>query len=280
MTEAIKSLQNPLIKQAVALREAKERRESGLTLIDGVREIYRAYAAEVEIEKVLVCSALLRERQDQHVLGLLKQRQVKIIEIVESVFEKIAFGQRLEGLLAIARVPQRSVSDLKPAGNALYVIAEGLEKPGNIGAILRTCDAADVDGLLLVDSKTDLYNPNVIRASTGTVFSVPTAIANNQAIVDFLDRYKIKTCSLFPESAKSYTDIDLTGPMAIVLGSEDKGLSEFWRKQADMDMKIPMKGKADSLNVSVCAAIVIYEAIRQRSLVQDQPVLRRSAKKF
>ncbi|MEI7997885.1 MAG: RNA methyltransferase [Candidatus Omnitrophota bacterium] len=278
--ETITSLQNPWIKQVVALRDVKARRETRLTLVDGVREIYRAHDAGVVIDRVFVCPSFLEGRDEHHLLALLKQQQVKIVEVIESVFEKIAFGQRLEGLLAVSHIPQKSLSDLRPLGNSLYVIAEGLEKPGNIGAILRTCDAAGVDGLILVDTKTDLYNPNVIRASTGTVFSVPTAIADNQAILDFLNRYKISTCSLFPQSLTNYTEADLTGPMAIVLGSEDKGLSDFWRQHTDVDMKIPMCGKADSLNVSVCAAVVIYEALRQRSLVSAPPILRRSAKKF
>lgn len=278
--EKITSLQNPLIKEAVALRDVKARKENHLTLIDGVREIQRAYNAEVEMERVFFCPDLIQGREEYELLGLLKGRGVKTIEVIESVFEKIAYGQRMEGLLAVSRIPKKSLTDFKPTGSSLYVIAEGLEKPGNIGAILRTCDAAGVDGLVLVDSKTDLYNPNVIRASTGTVFSVPTAIADNKAILAFLERFKIQSCSLFPESEKDYTDVDLAGPLAIVLGSEDKGLSEFWRKNSTTSMKIPMRGKADSLNVSVCAAIVIYEAMRQRSLKQAPSVFRRSAKKY
>lgn len=278
--EVITSLQNDSIKQAIALREAKARREYGFTLIDGIREIYRAYDAAIEIDRIFVCPSLLEEREGYHLLGLLKEQKVKILEVTNNVFEKIAFGQRMEGLLAVSRIPHKSLSDIKPAGTSLYVIAQALEKPGNIGAILRTCDAAGVDGLLLVDAKTDLYNPNVIRASTGTVFSVPTAVADSQAVLDFLDRYKIKTCSLFPESKTNYTDVDLTGPVAIVLGSEDQGLNEFWQKNTSVDMKIPMNGKADSLNVSVCCAIVVYEALRQRGLVQNSPIVRRSAKKF
>ena len=264
--EIITSSQNEIIKQTIALRDAKARRESGLTLIDGVREIERACAAKVTIEKVFVCPSLLEDRDTEGLLGILKKHNVKTIEVNASVFEKMAFGQRLEGILAVSRIPHKSLSDFKPSGTSLYVIAQALEKPGNIGAILRTCDAAGVDGLLLVDAKTDLYNPNVIRASTGTVFSVPTAIADSQTVLDFLKRYKIKTCSLFPEGRHIYTDVDLRGSVAIVLGSEDKGLNDFWQKHTDMDMKIPMNGKADSLNVSVCAAIVIYEALRQRKV--------------
>ena len=278
--EIITSVQNESIKQVIALREAKTRREYGLTVIDGLREIHRALDAGVTIERVYVCPPLLQGRDDQHLMTQLKTHHIKLIDVTEAVFEKIAFGQRLEGLVAVCRIPQRSLVDIKPSGSSLYVIAQALEKPGNIGAILRTCDAAGVDGLLLVDAKTDLFNPNVIRASTGTVFSVPTVMADSQSVLDFLTRYKIKTCSMFPQSSSLYTDVDLTGSVAIVLGTEDKGLSEFWQKHTDMQIKVPMRGKADSLNVSVCAAIVIYEAIRQRSLVAPDPVLRRSAKKF
>lgn len=263
--EIITSLQNPLIKQTFGLREASVRRESQLILIDGIREIERAHHAGVEIDKILICRPLLQRRQSQQLSALLKESS-KIIEVNQRVFEKMAFGQRLEGLLAIARIPHKAISDLKSKAQGLYVIVESLEKPGNLGAILRTCDAAGVDGLLIADLKTDLYNPNVIRASTGCVFTVPTAIADHQAILDFIKRYKIKTCGLFPQGHQEYHQADLTGPLAIILGSEDKGLSDFWHQHADTSMKIPMQGQADSLNVSVCAAIVIYEALRQRKL--------------
>ncbi len=263
--DPITSIHNLSLKQAMALRDRKARRESQLMLIDGVREIHRACGAGVEIEKVFVCRPLLGGCDEYHLLDLFKQKQVKIVEVTQAVFEKIAYGQRTEGMLAIGRIPQKSLSDFKPRGQSLYVVAQSLEKPGNIGAILRTCDAAGVDGLLIADAQTDLYNPNVIRASTGTVFSVPTASADHQTILDFLRRYKIKTCGLFVQSPKDYTQTDFTGPVAIILGSEDKGLSDFWKKNTDVAMKISMKGQADSLNVSVCAAIVIYEALRQRA---------------
>ncbi len=263
--EVITSLQNPLIKQTIALREAGVRREKQFMLIDGVREIERACHAGVEIDKIFVCRPLWQRRPQQQLLALLKQ-SAKIIEVNQTVFEKMTFGQRLEGLLAIARMPHKALCDLKPKAQGLYVMVESLEKPGNLGAILRTCDAAGVDGLLIADVKTDLYNPNVIRASTGCVFTVPTAIADHQAILDFVKRYKIKTCGLFPQGHQEYTQADLTGPLAIILGSEDKGLSDFWHQHADTSIKIPMQGQVDSLNVSVCAAIVIYEALRQRSL--------------
>jgi TrmH family RNA methyltransferase len=276
----ITSSQNSLIKQVIGLRDAKNRRDEGLTLIDGLREIQRAMDAGVDIEKVFSCPPMLQGKEDRTILAKLKAMNTPLIEVSSSIFEKIAFGQRLEGLLAMARTPDRSLSHLKPSAHSLFVIAQALEKPGNIGAILRTCDAARVDGLILVDAKTDLFNPNVIRASTGTVFTVPTAIADSQTVLDFLKRYKIRTLGLFPQSQSLYTEVDMTGSTAVVLGSEDKGLNDFWKKHSDVDMKIPMSGKADSLNVSVCAAIVIYEAIRQRGSIIDPSVLRRSAKKF
>lgn len=278
--EIITSLQNESVKQTLALREARGRREYGLTLIDGLREISRALDAGVLMERVYYCPFVGRHQECQELLARIRDARVKVLETTPSVFEKMAFGQRAEGLLGVCRVPERSLIDIKPKGNSLFVIAQALEKPGNIGAILRSCDAAGVDGLLLVDAKTDLYNPNVIRASTGTVFTVPVASASSQAVYDFLKRYKISSCGLFPQAKELFTQIDFTGPVAIVLGSEDQGLNEFWHEHADIKMKLPMLGIADSLNVSVCGAIVVYEALRQRGLGSNSPVQRRSAKKF
>jgi TrmH family RNA methyltransferase len=276
----ITSAGNAHIKQAMSLREAKARREEGLTVIDGLREIQRAFRAEIQIEKVFICPSMLVSKDASNLLTHLKKIKTQLIEVNAQILEKIAFGQRLEGMVAIARIPQRSLASLKPSAKAIFVIAQGLEKPGNIGAILRTCDAVGVDGLILVETKTDLFNPNVIRASTGTVFSVPTAVADSKAVKEFLNRYRIRSCGLFPQAQELYSDIDYTDSIAIVLGSEDKGLDDFWKRQTDEQMKIPMKGMADSLNVSVCSAIVLYEAVRQRQSNSAPEAIRRSAKKF
>jgi RNA methyltransferase, TrmH family len=252
----ITSLQNPLIKQIVALRESKARRETGLTLIDGRREVERAIAAGIEIEKVLVCPKFL---------GKESVNFKDAIEVSDKIFEKIAYGQRVDGVIAIAHVTYKKLTDLKLSTKPLIVVIESVEKPGNLGAILRTCDGAGVEALLICDPKTDLYNPNVIRASIGAIFTVPTAVGSKEEILAFIRKKNIKTLGTFPEAKDIYTRVSLKGPLAIVLGTEDEGLSPFWQKNCDVKVKIPMNGKADSLNVSVSAAIVIYEALRQRS---------------
>ena len=248
----ITSTQNSLIKEVLALR--KTRKESDLILIDGMREIQRALSAGVKIEKIFYSSKLLIDFDKS-----------KLVEVSEKVFEKITYGERGTGAVALARVFPRKLSDLKLPSNPFVVVLESVEKPGNLGAIVRTCDGAGVDALLICDPKTDIYNPNVIRASTGTVFHVPVAAGTNEQIADFLQRKKISVAGAFPEAAKVYTQANLKGPLALALGTEDKGLSPFWQKRCDQKLKIPMQGWADSLNVSVSAAILIYEARRQRS---------------
>jgi RNA methyltransferase, TrmH family len=251
----ITSNQNPLVKQVMDLREPKGRKAQGLILIDGAREVSRAIEAGVKIEKLFYCPTLAKETINAS----------NAIEVSPKVFEKLAYGQRLDGVIAIASVKRKHFDDLKLPDNPLIVVVESVEKPGNLGAILRTCDGAGVDAVLVGDAKTDLYNPNVIRASLGAVFSVPSASGTNDDIAAFLKKKNIKTLGTFVDAKEVYTKANLKGPLAIVLGTEDHGLSNFWKGQCDLKVKIPMKGQADSLNVSVSAAVVIYEALRQRS---------------
>ncbi len=180
------------------------------------------------------------------------------------MFARLAYGQRQEGIVAIARAVPSTLSGLALSAQPLVVVVESIEKPGNLGAVLRTCDAAGVEALLVSDPQTDVFNPNVIRASLGTVFSVPIAIASPQDIVAFLQARKIQIFGLFPDAVQEYTQTHFSDGMAIVLGAEDKGLSAFWQTQCAHKVRIPMRGLADSLNVSVSAAIVIFEAVRQR----------------
>jgi RNA methyltransferase, TrmH family len=255
----ITSLQNSLIKKAQALREARERRERGMTIIDGAREIKRAFEAGIIFSQVFY----VKGRQD----ALLKQLQSPKIECVEvsgQVMEKLAFGERWEGIIAVVKTPVLSLKDLKLSAHPLVVVLESLEKPGNLGAVLRTCDGAGVEAVLVGDPKTDVYNPNVIRSSTGVVFSIPVVCAASLEISSFLKSRKIKICASGPLAPKLYTRVDFKGAWALVLGSEDHGLSDFWLRQADETVKIPMNGRADSLNVSISAAIILYEALRQR----------------
>lgn len=244
-------------KEIIALREPKARRETGLTLIDGAREIQQALAAGVEVQKIIY------SKRYQVPFG--KKVDGTFVEVSDKVFAKLAYGERSGGVVAVARVRPRTLDSLKLSANPLVVVVESIEKPGNLGAILRTCDGAGADALLIGDPKTDIYNPNVIRASLGAVFTVPVVAGANADISAFLKQKGIKMLGTFPDAKEAYTRANLKGPLAIVLGTEDKGLSKFWQDKCAIKVRIPMRGKADSLNVSVSAAVVLYEALRQRS---------------
>jgi TrmH family RNA methyltransferase len=257
--EKITSLQNGWVKKLRALREAGERREAGMTVIDGDREIRRALAAGVVIEKIFWVRG-----QQEAFLRELSAAKIDAVEVSGQVMEKLAYGERHEGLMALARTPVVTLQDLKLSARPLVVVLESLEKPGNLGAILRTCDGAGVEAVLVCDPKTDLFNPNVIRSSTGTVFSLPVVCQEREVVLAFLKSKKIKICASTPAAQKIYTQADFKGAWAVVMGSEHKGLTGFWLSAAQVTVKIPMKGRADSLNVSTSAAIILYEALRQR----------------
>jgi len=259
--DKITSLTNPHVKDLVRLRTASHRRDSGLTIVDGIREIVRALEAGVRFREVYVCEGYDIPATCSRNL---EASGARFYTTSKGVFAKMAYGEREEGILGVCAIPQRSLADLRLDGNALVVVIEQVEKPGNLGAILRTCDGAGVAGVLVCDSKTDLYNPNVIRASVGTVFTVNTVQCPSDEALRFLKSKGIKICAASPQAQTVYTRIDLTAAAAIVLGSEQEGLSDFWDKNADARVKIPMRGAADSLNVSTSAAILIYEALRQR----------------
>jgi len=248
-----------LVKEAHALREARERRKQGLTIIDGGREIKRAFEAGMVLDQVFYLQG-----QHEDLLKKLRLRKVEAIEVAANVMEKLAYGERHEGIVAVARIPSLALNDLKLSPQPLVVVLESLEKPGNLGAILRTCDGVGVEAVLVCDPQTDIYNPNVIRASTGAVFNIPVAGAAAEEVLAFLKAKRIKICASTPVAQKLYTQVNLKGAWAVVLGSEDKGLSDFWLGAAEATVKIPMKGRADSLNVSIAAAVILYEALRQR----------------
>ena len=188
-------------------------------------------------------------------------------ETTLNVFQKITLGDRQEGLLGVCRFPQTTLKSLKLGKDPLCVVVESVEKPGNLGAILRTCDAAKADVLIVCGGLTEIYNPNTVRASLGAAFTVPAVAATNEEALEFLRSQKIRTFATFPDAKKYYTDSSLTGPAAIILGSEQDGLSDFWSKNTDEKIKIHLLGKVNSLNVAVCAAVVVYEAVRQRAVV-------------
>ena len=268
-TDRLSSPQNPRIKQLLRLQQkAAERRALGLTLVEGLRELAVAVAAGAAVAAVYSCPELAGDD------GLAALRQLlagvapapEWFEVSRPVFERVAYREGSDGLLAVLRTPARTLADLRLPPNPLVLVLEAVEKPGNLGAILRTADAAPVDAVLIGDPRTDLFNPNVIRASIGCVFTVPTVAAPVADILDFLKEKGIRTyaAALAPES-KHYTDHDFCGPTALVMGTEADGLTEQMRAACDETIIIPMRGRIDSLNVSVAAAVLTFEAVRQRA---------------
>ncbi len=258
----ISSLTNPHVKNLIRLRKSKVRQEQGLTVVDGVQEVRRALEAGIPINEVYVFYDGFKDEQLYR--QLLKQER-PVYEVTRPVFEKIAFGERREGLVAVCAPVPKTFSSIPVRPGALFLVVEQLEKPGNLGAILRTCDGAGVDGVIVCHPRTDIYNPNCIRASLGSVFVLPVIQANPEDTLAFFRKRHVKIIATSPAAAKPYSRVDLGGDIAIVVGSEHDGLGEFWLSRADELVRIPMKGRADSLNVSVSSAVMLYEALRQRS---------------
>ena len=255
---------NPRIKAAVRLRDRRARDATGLTLVDGARELRRALDARVDVVEAFVCEPLLAGEDARAVLDALRRRDVTVTTTTEPAFAKLAFGDRSEGLVAVVRAPSLALADLVVPAEPLIVVIEGVEKPGNVGAVLRSADGAGVDAVIAASPRTDLANPNVIRASAGTIFSVPMAAASTDDVRRWLLDRGIRIVAARVDGALEYSGADLTGAVAIVLGSEAEGLTGTWAGADIVTIRLPMLGIADSLNVSVSAAILAYEARRQR----------------
>ena len=260
------SAANPRVKAARALRERRERDRTGLTLIDGARELRRALDAGVAIDEAFVCEPLLAGPDARAALDGLLGARVPIVRVTERVLATLAFGERAEGLVAVARVPSLSLDDLSVPPDPLIVVIEGVEKPGNVGAVLRTADGAGADAVIAASPRTDLYNPNAIRASAGTVWAIALAAAPTPAVIDWLRGHGIRIVAARVDAPVRYTEADLTGPVALVLGAETDGLTDSWASPGLESVSLPMLGVADSLNVSVTAAVLLYEARRQRGV--------------
>jgi TrmH family RNA methyltransferase len=259
----ITSLTNPRVKAAVRLRDRAERDLTGLTIVDGAREILRALDAGVHVEQAFVAPELLRSADGFAVADSLRHRPTTL-EVSPAVLARVAFGQRSDGVVAIVATPTGTLEDLAVPSDPLVVVAESVEKPGNLGAIIRTADGAGANAVIAADARTDLFNPNAIRASLGTIFAMPVVAAGTPAVLDWLMDHGIRPVAARPDAPVAYTDADLTGPLAIVLGSEADGLGEGWTDPRVEPVAIPMRGIADSLNVSIAAAVLLYEARRQR----------------
>lgn len=260
--EKITGLQNPKIKNIVKLSKNKERKEQNLFLIEGARELSLAIAGGYDIHSVFVCPELFEKTDYPDVLDHINPH--KLFEVSEPVFEKIAYREGSDGLLTLARPKNHQLSDLKLLDNPFLIILEAVEKPGNLGAILRTADAAQADAVIICDPATDLYNPNAVRSSVGCLFTVQTAICSSQEAIEYLREKGIKSFAAELKASQWYQDTDFTEPSAIVMGTEADGLTDFWLNNADARIKIPMRGKIDSLNVSVSTAVLTFEAMRQR----------------
>ena len=259
----ISSATNPRIKQIVKFKDRKDRREKGLTIVEGIREIAVARQSAIIFKEYYVCPEILSRYVKKDFFSEINAQKIPVYEIPKEIFSKISFGDRQEGIVAVVEPKPWRLNDIKVAPQNVFVVVENVEKPGNLGAILRTCDAAGVAALLIADTSTDIYNPNVIRASLGTVFSLSVVQASAAEILSFLKQKRIRIVAASPQAKMDYTQVRFKWPLAFVVGNEHEGLSDLWLKAADDQMRIPMQGKADSLNVSVSAAVLVYEAMRQ-----------------
>ena len=267
-SDRLSSPQNPRIKQLLRLQQkAAERRALGLTLVEGLRELAIAVEAGVAVAAVFTCPELAGAAGLAAVQNLFSGAAAapEWLEVTRPVFEKVAYREGSDGLLAVLRTPARTLAGLRLPPNPLVLVLEAVEKPGNLGAILRTADAAPVDAVLIGDARTDLFNPNVIRASIGCVFTVPLVAAPMAEILAFLKEKGIRThaAALTPR-ARSYTACDFRAPTALVLGTEADGLTPPMLAACDETVIVPMRGRIDSLNVSVAGAVLAFEAVRQR----------------
>jgi TrmH family RNA methyltransferase len=265
MFTEITSSSNPKIKEAVKLRDGKYRRRSGRFLIDGVREIERAFRCGIKILDAF-CNKETLERFSQN-FGEESTGKISFHLVPNALLEKISFGNRNEGIVVVAEMLDGSMSLFETAIQPVPLLAvlERIEKPGNVGAIFRSADGSGVDGVILVDSVTDIYNPNTIRSSLGTIFRLPFVAMDSFSAMDWFRRQHIHCAVSRCDGAISYTDYDFRQPTAIILGNESSGLSEVWSGQDVTVISLPMCGVADSLNVSNAAAILFYEAYRQRT---------------
>jgi TrmH family RNA methyltransferase len=254
----ITSLQNPKVKQIVKLREDKRQRQSdGLMLVEGHDELTLALRAGLKPQSVLTAPELATRTIDIP--------EAETLTVSRAVFEKMSYRDNPDGWLGIFPIPKIPLEEIKVSAIPLVIVAESIEKPGNLGAILRTADAARVDAVIVCDPRVDIWNPNVVRASRGAIFTVPTVESANSNALAWLKSRGMQILAATPSADNLYTDVNLREPVAIVVGTEDRGLTDFWMSNADIKVQIPMMGKVNSLNVSIATALLAYEAVRQRA---------------
>jgi len=262
--QQISSLRNPLIKNLIQLSgKSKERIRQNLFIIEGQREISRAKESGYQFDSCFFCQEILTPDSQKILKSLGKE--VRLYSVSPLIYSKIAYRENVDGMIVTAFINNIKLEDLKLKKCPLILILESIEKPGNLGAILRTADAAGLDAIIICDPRTDIYNPNVIRSSLGCLFSNQVVSCKSEDAIEFLDKKDVRIYAAALQNSVLYHNEDFTPGTAFVMGSESDGLTEIWRKEADRIIRIPMAGIADSLNVSVSAAILVFEAVRQRN---------------
>jgi RNA methyltransferase, TrmH family len=260
----ISSRQNQRVKDAARLRDGRARQRQGRFLVDGAREIVRAVQAGIRCTEAFVCDELLNTTESRAAADAANAAGAEMLDVSPEVYDKLCFGDRADGVVVVAETPHRRLTGLNLPAKPLIAVLEGIEKPGNVGAILRSADAAGVDAVIIASGRTDLFNPNTIRASLGTVFGANVGEATSAETIEWLAERRVKPFAARPDAEALYTDVDLRGGAAVVLGSEAVGLTDAWRGTNIQAVRLPMHGMADSLNVSTTAAVLFYEALRQR----------------
>lgn len=262
--ESISSPGNRRVKALVRLRTRRERDREGLFLVEGAREVRRALAWRSQLLTIYRCPSLRRTEGAQ---GWLEEveKGVEVVELSEPAFRKVSYRDHPDGLLAVLRQPPLALAGLRPGPSPLLLVVESVEKPGNLGAMLRTAEAAGADAVIVADPATDVFNPNVVRASLGSLFTVPLAVTSGTDALKWLRRRGIAVVATSPAADRTSWESDLRGAVALVIGSERHGLSDLWISCADRRVRIPMAGSVDSLNAAATAAVILFEARRQRS---------------
>lgn len=267
--EQIRSLKNPRVQQVRALQKRRERERTGLTVVEGVPELSRALESAdapqggVQFQTLVLCESLVSEA-GRGILEKLCEASETVLHVTSEIFTKLAYRETSGGMVATVIPPRYELATLRLGETPFVLVLEAIEKPGNLGATLRSADGAGVDAVVVCDGITDPFNPNAIRSSLGTVFSVPIVTATDEATNAWLEEQGLVRIATSPGATKCYTDADWTGPRAVLIGSEHKGLSGFWLERADETVHIPMGGRADSLNAATAAAVMLFEAARQR----------------
>ncbi len=264
-TEFIESPQNPRVKNLVRLRHPRNRRRQGVFLVEGFREISRALDQGIALQTLYFSSENFKTGEARSIIETVSSKGIEVCQLSPAAFAKCSHRDNPDGLLAVVPQWENSLEDIKIATTALLLVVERVEKPGNLGSMIRTAEAAGADALIVTDPVADIFNPNVIRNSQGALFGFPVVVCDNESAFAWLKEKGIQILATSPAAIEEYWRADLKAAVAIVAGSEKDGLSDFWLNKATHRLKIPMAGHSDSLNVNVAAAVTLFEAVRQRS---------------